>query len=155
MRSRTFGRALGIGVRFAGRALLEGKPAPGAESHSAARRDTAAAQAAVEAAGARGRAVGLGAGRSARNVSRGGRSFARAVWNPFALATGVLWLEITGMFFGLFGLFFVQHLYQLRGAWRSGPQHGRLLPYAALAVLFLYFSASSFVRARRKQRAGR
>ena len=135
-------------MRVAGKALLEDKPL----SPEAARAAEQARFEAVRAAGQRGRQVGAGVGQGTRKLAQGSRNFGRAVWNPFALATSVLWLEITGMFFALFALFFAQHLYELRGAWRSGPEHLRFELYTALLFLFLYFSASSFVRARRKQK---
>jgi hypothetical protein len=149
MRSKTIGRALGIGVRVAGKAILEDKPL----SPEAARAAEQARLEAVRAAGVKGRVAGTALGQGTRNVRRGARNFGRAVWNPFAQATSVLWLEVTGMFFALFALFFAQHLYELRLAWRAGPEHTRFLLYAALLALFLYFSASSFLRASRKQRA--
>jgi hypothetical protein len=148
MRSKTFGRALGIGMRVAGKAILEDKPL----TPEAARAAEQARLDGVRAAGVRGRATGAALGQGTRNVRRGAGNFGRAVWNPFALATGVLWLEITGMFFALFALFFAQHLYELRLAWRSGPEHLRFLLYAAMVALFLYFSATSFLRASRKQK---
>jgi hypothetical protein len=151
MRPKTFGRALGIGVRVAGKALLEDKPLTPDQKRAAAR----ARLEAVRAAGERGRIAGASLGQGTRNLGRGARYFGRAVWNPFALASGVLWLEVTGMFFALFALFFAQHLYELRAAWRSGPEHLRFGLYAALLALFVYFSASSFVRARRKQKQPR
>jgi hypothetical protein len=151
MRPKTFGRALGIGVRAAGKALLEDKPLTPDQKMAVER----ARLEAVRAAGERGRTVGASLGQGTRNVGRGARYFGRAVWNPFALASGVLWLEVTGMFFALFALFFAQHLYELRAAWRSGPEHLRFGLYAALLALFVYFSASSFVRARRKQKQPR
>ncbi len=150
MRPKTFGRALGIGARVAGKALLDGNAAPTRLPETQA----AEQKARIAAAGQRGRAVGSGLGQGTRNLGRGGRNFGRAVWNPFALATSVLWLEITGMFFALFAVFFAQHLYELRGAWRNGDEHSRFLLYAALTALFFYFSASSFVRARRKSKPG-
>jgi hypothetical protein len=151
MRSKTLGRALGIGVRVAGKAILQDKPV----SPEAARAARQARLEAVRAAGVKGRVAGTALGQGTRNVGRGTRNFGRAVWNPFAQATSVLWLEITGMFFALFALFFAQHLYELRAAWRSGPEHSRFLLYAALLALFLYFSVSSFVRASRKTRGAR
>jgi hypothetical protein len=147
MQSKTLGRALGIGLRKAGGKLLE--PAPPEDPRVvAARQATRGAEVASAA-----RATGERSRRVATGLGRGTRNFTRAVWNPFALATGVLWLEITGAFFALFALFFAQHLYELRGAWRAGPEHSRFLLYAALTLLFLYFCGSSFVRAGRKQRA--
>jgi hypothetical protein len=84
-------------------------------------------------------------------AKKGTKRFGEAVWGPFVHAGGVLWLEITGLFFALFGLFFAQGVYRLRADWRAGPNHQRLLIYGAVAVLFFYFSVSSFYRARRKQ----
>lgn len=148
MRSKTFGRALGIGMRVAGKAILEDKPL----TPEAARAAEQARLEGVRAARARGRSAGAALGHGTRKVGRGAGNFGRAVWNPFALATGVLWLEITGMFFALFALFFAQHLYELRLAWHAGPDHLRFLLYAAMVALFLYFSATSFLRASRKQK---
>jgi hypothetical protein len=65
-----------------------------------------------------------------------------------------LWLEITGLFFALFAVFFGQSVYRVRTAWRHGPEHAHLLLYAALAVAFAWFSASSFLRAYRKSKRG-
>jgi predicted anti-sigma-YlaC factor YlaD len=84
-------------------------------------------------------------------TKKGAKRFGEAVWGPFVHAGGVLWLEITGLFFALFGLFFAQGVYRLRADWRTGPNHERLLIYAVVALIFFYFSASSFYRARRKQ----
>ncbi len=148
MRPKTLGRALGIGVRIAGKSLLQEKPLP----PEAIRAAEQARVEAVRAAGLRARATGTALGDGTRRIGHGTRNFGRAVWNPFAMATSVLWLEITGLFFALFALFFGQHLYELRTAWRSGPEHLRFVLYAVLVAAFLYFSASSFLRASRKQK---
>ncbi len=136
---------------MAGKALLADKAPPTPEAARAA--DQARIHA-LHQAGKRGRTVGTGLGKGTRNLHRGTRSFGRAVWNPFAVAAGVLWLEVAGLFFALFELFFVQHLYELRHAWRGGPDHRRFLLYLALCLLFAYFAGSSFARARQKQRRG-
>jgi hypothetical protein len=154
MRPRTFGRAVGIGLRVAGKTLLrDGQQAKTPDAAQQAR-EQALRQTRVRAAGERGKAVGTGIGQGTRGVARGTRNFGRAVWNPFALASGVLWLEITGMFFALFALFFAQHAFALRANYRLGPDHERLFLYAGLTLLFVYFSVSSFLRARQKSRKG-
>jgi hypothetical protein len=66
----------------------------------------------------------------------------------------ILWLEITGLFFALFALFFVQSVYRVRTSWWQGPEHAHLLLYAALAIGFAWFSVSSFIRAYRKSKRG-
>jgi hypothetical protein len=96
----------------------------------------------------RGRALGQG-------LSRGTKSFGKSFFRPFAQASGVLWLEVTGCFFALFTAFFAQNLYQLRASWASGAQHSRFLLYVGLTVVFFYFSASSFLKARAKARRHR
>lgn len=128
------GRKFGVGVRVASGLLRE-------RAAQTARRD-----APVYAERAKATAVGL---------KRGGKRFGEAVWGPFVHAGGVLWLEITGLFFAIFCLFFLQNVYRLRADWRTGPNHEKFLIYAAVGVAFLYFSVSSFYRARKKQRKKR
>ena len=88
------------------------------------------------------------------NAKRGARAFGQALVGPFTHAGKILWLEITGLFFALFALFFVQSVFRVRASWRQGPDHGHLLLYAGLALAFAWFSFSSFARAYRKSRRG-
>lgn len=90
--------------------------------------------------------------KTAAGTKAGAKKFGQAIWGPFVHAGSVLWLEITGLFFALFSLFFAQGVYRLRADWRTGPGHERLLVYAAIAIVFMYFAISSFYRAARKQR---
>ena len=85
-----------------------------------------------------------------RRLARGAGRFGATLVRPFAHATGVLTLEITGVFFALFTLFFVEHAWQVytKARWRDG----HFAIYAALAALFAWFAVSSFWRAKRKQR---
>ena len=84
--------------------------------------------------------------RLTRAAGRGVGGFLR----PFSRIGGILWLEITGFFFGLFALFFAQDVWRTRLNYASGPLHQRFLIAAVLTVVFAYLSASSFWRARRK-----
>lgn len=88
---------------------------------------------------------------AASGVKKGTKRFGEAVWGPFVHAGSVLWLEVTGIFFAIFSLFFVQGAYRLRADWRSGPNHHKLIIYAAVAIVFLYFAVTSFYRAHKKQ----
>jgi hypothetical protein len=85
-------------------------------------------------------------------VREGGRQFGKAVVGPFAKAGHVLWLETVGLFFALFAVGFLAEGWKLRQQWRSGPEHGKFVAYAALVLVFGYFCATSFVRARRRDR---
>lgn len=88
-------------------------------------------------------------------AKREGRKFGQRIWGPFAHAGSVLWLEITGLFFGLFAFYFAQNAYKLHQSWRSGPDHARFVVYCIITAVFLYFTVSSFYRARRKERLKR
>ncbi len=90
-----------------------------------------------------------------RAAAAGAKTFGKSIWGPFAHAGGVLWLEITGLFFFLFGLFFAQGAYRMRHAWHSGADQTRLLVYAVVALVFFYFTFSSFYRARKKEKLKR
>jgi hypothetical protein len=87
-------------------------------------------------------------------AKRGAKAFGQALLGPFTHVGGVLWLEITGLFFALFALFFVQSVYRVHSAWRQGPERGHLLLYCVLALVFAWFSVSSFARAYRKSKRG-
>ena len=133
MEPHRVGRKLGIGARVASGMIRD--------------RATQTGQAVREGAPVY---IEQGAAR-AKSVKRGAKKFGQSIWGPFVHAGSVLWLEVTGLFFALFSLFFIQGAWRLRADWRSGPNHGRMLMYAAIALVFLYFAVSSFYRARRKQ----
>ena len=139
MRPGTLGRALGIGVRLTKQRIL---PTPARTPTSEQR----------EAASRKHVRTGEALGRKVRGAHQGGKHFSRAVWNPFAHASSILWLEITGAFFALFAFLFAQHAWSLRAAWRTGPEHAHLLVYVIFAVIFAYFAATSFARARKRNR---
>lgn len=87
-----------------------------------------------------------------RAVARGSRKFGEAVWRPLVHAGSVLWLEVTGLFFAMFALFFSTSAYKIRQSWHAGPEHERFWLYFVLAFVFCYFTLSSFFRARRRER---
>jgi hypothetical protein len=148
MEPKKVGRTLGIGLRVASnmvRERVERASAPVPPSSTAGNgspRTTAPASSSVP------------IGRRVATAKRGAKAFGQALLGPFTHAGGVLWLEITGLFFALFALFFVQSIYRVRTAWRTGPEHTHLLLYVAMAFIFAWFSVSSFTRAYRKSRRG-
>lgn len=117
-------------------------------SNSSARPAAAAAQT--------GRAAGAATRSTARGLGEGTKRFGREVWNPFVRLSGVLWLEFTGVFFGLFALFALGAAWKLRGAWRltetNATEHQRLWGALAMLAVFAYFCLSSFIRAARRGR---
>jgi len=70
---------------------------------------------------------------------------------PLKRASRALWHELTGSFFALFALSFTAAVWKTRHNAMSAVADDRYRFYffCVLAVLFGYFSVSSFVRARR------
>ncbi|MGD0787716.1 MAG: hypothetical protein ABR898_07000 [Terracidiphilus sp.] len=134
MKAHSIGRALGAGMRVAGR-IAGQRVAAGATGQAGAQ----------AAAAAQSRAAGQAAGRATRGVARGVGGFLR----PFGRVGGLLWLEVTGVFFSLFAVVFARALWLYRASYAHGPDHQKFLVSAPLLLLFLYLSVSSFWRARR------
>ena len=88
---------------------------------------------------------------SGRGLKQGGKRFWETVAEPFVRLSGVLWLEVTGVFFGIFALFAGMAMWKQRGklhatpANHDAPMHFFLL--GAMTVVFGYFFVSSFVKA--------
>jgi hypothetical protein len=91
-----------------------------------------------------------------QGLGRGTRRFGESVWRPFVRLSGVVWLEVSGVFFGIFALLALGYLWKFRGAWRASAAnagaHRSLMGAAVMLALFGYFCVSSFVRARRRER---
>lgn len=169
MDSVRFGRALGIGARAAAKTLVTAIDAATAPNPLTAR-DASAARDAKDDGGARSAqtpVVGLGhkAARATAQVrqtghglKQGSRRFGEAVWGPVVKLSGVLWLEFTGVFFGIFALFAGGGAWRMRGDWQrtatNHDAHLHLLIAAGMTAVFGYFCVSSFVRASRRGRRG-
>jgi hypothetical protein len=148
MEPKKVGRTLGIGVRVASNMVRER-----VERAAAANSGPVEARHGRPATPPQARA-GIKIDSKVADAKRGAKAFGQAFLGPFTHAGSILWLEITGLFFALFALFFVQSVYRVRTAWWQGPEHAHLLLYAALAVGFAWFSVSSFTRAYRKSKRG-
>jgi hypothetical protein len=151
MEPRKVGRTLGIGVRVASNMVRQrveqARQTPPAQPGPNPRpQDTESVPA------------GRRMADQAANARRGVRAFAQALVAPLTHAGGILWLEISGLFFALFAVFFAQSVYRLRGALHGAgtlsADARHLLLYALLTIGFAWFSVSSFVRARRKTKRG-
>jgi len=94
--------------------------------------------------------------KQSRDVRRGLRHFGEATWRPFVRLGGVLWLEVTGVFFGIFAAFAASGMWRFRAAWRlsatNSHDHQSFVGSTAMAMVFGYFCVSGFVRARRRER---
>ncbi|MFP5203734.1 MAG: hypothetical protein ACLGP3_07310 [Acidobacteriota bacterium] len=149
MRPQTIGRALGVGLRVAGR--MAGQYIAGPEP---ARRAGAAAVSGAGSAGSGASSVrssGQAAGRVAAQASRGVGGFLK----PFGRVGGIVWLEVTGVFFLLPVLVFAPKIWQTRASWAQGPDHRLFVASAIIVAVFLYLGISSFWRAHKRSAAGR
>ena len=129
MKPHSIGRALGIGLRIAGR--IAGEQVAGS---------TAAPPVGSTATQSR------AAGQAAKGLARGIGGFLR----PFARVGGILWLEVVGVFFLLPVVVFAPTLWRIRASWLRGPDHRTFLVTAGIMAIFFYLSVSSFWRAQRK-----
>ncbi len=167
MDSVRFGRALGTGARLAAKTLVTAADAATAPSPSARptavsngrpqpRSAPASAAAPVANCGGKAARAAKEVRGTTRGLARGTRRFGEAVWGPFARLSGVLWLELTGVFFGLFALSAAVGAWKLRGDFHRGATNvdgqTHLALAAGVALLFGYFCISSFVRANRRER---
>ncbi len=158
-----FGRALGFGARQAVKTVTAAVDAATAEnpSRKSARpaganpvsarparenpaRDSSAPLRPMQARGAK------------QRLRSGGRGFRETAWRTFTRLGGVLWLEVSGVFFGIFALFALGGAWRLRAAWRATAAnttaHRQLLGALAMLAVFGYFCVSNFVRAHRRER---
>lgn len=158
-----FGRALGFGARQAVKTLVTAVDAatanPSEKSAGVGVKD-GPAQPLHRAPDAPVRKAAQTAARTveqAREVKgglrRGSKRFGEALWGPFVRLSGVLWLEVSGVFFGIFALFALGAVIRLRGQWHAGSaERQQLFGSVAMLALFGYFCVSNFVRARRRER---
>lgn len=140
-----FGRALGGGAREAAKALIKAADAAAAPSPVGKKAGEVVGRAAVRGAEQ--------AKASTAGIKHGGKRFGEAVWAPFVKQSGVLWLEFTGVFFGLFALTAGVGVWKNRGdLLGNGAARERVWFAVGMCLVFTYFTASSFVRARRRGR---
>ena len=148
MRAQTIGRALGIGLRVAGRIAgqtIAGEARPAGQAAAAPRPVGSASV-----SGAANRARGQAAAQTTVQIGRGMQQGVGGFLRPFKRVGGILWLEVTGVFFLLFAAVFGWYM------WQSWSMH---LPHiwsrnatvsAIFMALFLYLGVSSFWRASRR-----
>jgi hypothetical protein len=147
MEPNRFGRKLGIGVRVASRMAKER-----AAQAKAASATPSSPQAAAVPRTPPPPPLKKNYAEPARRVGEGTRRFSKAFIGPLAHVSGTLWLEITGLFFALFAAFFGQNAWRNRASALAGPDHAHFVIATIAALIFAYFSISSFVKAARRGR---
>jgi hypothetical protein len=144
MKPEKIGRIAGIGLRLAGRMAgerLAGQTQVAGQAHVGT-----PPQAAARPIPPNSKPSGHSAGQMTRGVARGVGGFLR----PFHRVGGIIWLEVTGVFFLLFVVVFAPLAWRSHPASIHGPYDRTFITSTALVVVFLYLSITSFVRARRK-----
>jgi hypothetical protein len=140
MRPEKIGRVFGIGLRVAGR--MAGQRLAGSAQAAQVQQIAGVAASARPTLKNAGQAtVRTGAG-----VAKGVGGFLR----PFRRVGGILWLEVTGVFFLLPVLVFAPTVWRTRLSWAHGADHRTFVASAIVVAVFLYLGVSSFVRARRR-----
>jgi len=179
MDSVRFGRALGVGARAAAKTLVMAvdaatapNPSVGAKTeHGADASPSAASQDAarqgVNPSVSKGKAEASGVRmpeqvvrraaqvrQTGQGLKRGGKQFNKTVGGRLVRLSGALWLELTGVFFGIFAVSAVAGSWRMRAALRETAEnhdaHVRLLISLTMAAVFGYFCVSSFVKANRR-----
>ena len=149
-----FGRALGYGARHAAKAVMQAADAASAPGSAGARPAEAKSAGAAEAV-ARTRPAGLPTKQSLAETKKHAGRLGRSVWTPVARFSSVVWLQVTGLFFGLLATFLGEGAWKERAAWRlpmGSHAATKLWVMVAAFVLFAYFCVSNFVRAALRDR---
>jgi hypothetical protein len=143
MKPQTIGRVLGIGVRVTGRligqqlasAIEPSTPIPAASTVPTPPQVIEGQRHARQAVGS-----------ASRRLAKGTGGFLA----PFRRVGGILWLEVTGVFFFLPVVVFGPTLWRIRASYAHGPDHNTFMLTAGVVLVFLYLSVSSFWRARKR-----
>jgi hypothetical protein len=154
MRARIIGRALGIGVRVVGRIAgqrIAAQTQPSGQSVAPLGIGTSRAAAAqLSEAAIRSRAAGQVAGQIANQAGRGVSQGVGGILRPFRRVGGILWLEVTGVFFLLPVIVFAPALWRAGATYAHTTDHRTFWVTAFVVAVFLYLGVSSFWRARRR-----
>lgn len=157
-----FGRVLGSGARSAAKTLIQAIDAAKAENPSGGASASSRTPPAPpiprtsQTAASAERVVSQSASRvveQGRGVRHGASRFKELALKPFVRLSGVLVLEIAGVFFGVFAMYGLNTMWRAHGGWHAGaPAHRQFLGGVVMLAVFGYFSVTSFLRARRRER---
>jgi hypothetical protein len=142
MKPLSIGRTLGIGLRIAGRMVGQQLSGDAQTAPNAPVGRTVPKAVNPEAM----RVAGRSAGMTSRGLARGVGGFLR----PFRRVGGIVWLEVTGVFFFLPVVVFAPNLWRTRPLHLYGPYDKTFLITAVVMVVFFYLGVTSFWRARKR-----
>jgi|SRR5215469_771965 len=142
-----FGRALGYGARHAAKTLVQAAEAASAPNPTPDARSSTPRKVTTPQPNATRRIPDVQA------VKTAGKQAKNSLVTPVVRFSSVVWLQVTGVFFGLVALTMGMATWKARTALHaaaSSPSAVKLYAYIAVCALFTYFAVSSFVRAARK-----
>jgi len=139
MEPRIIGRALGIGVRVAGRVAGQRVGAS-----AVPRRQT------VHSSPIPSRPARQDAGRVVAQAGRAATQGIGGFLRPIRRVGGILWLEVTGVLFLLPVIVFAPALWRAGIGYSRTGDHRTFWAAAVVVAVFLYLSLSSFWRAHRR-----
>jgi len=158
-----FGRALGYGARHAAKTVMSAvdaattpdpNPKPAARPAAPVENRGNVASAVGEVAEAY-RKVHAAQAHVKREAGRQAWSLGKSVLTPLKDFSSVIWLQVTGLFFGLFALVMGGAVWKHREDFRlpaSDPAAQHAYFYLLVFALFAYFTLSNFVRAGKRER---
>jgi len=141
------GRALGYGARHAAKTLASAVDAATSPDPNPRAKSAAGVHPVAQVAEAV-RQVSQAKGHARTQVKR-------SVLGPLKTFSSVVWLQVTGTFFGLFALVMGGAVWAHREDFRLGlgsKPGQKMVFYAAIFLVFAWFTVSNFVRANRRQR---
>lgn len=147
-----FGRALGYGARHAAKTLVQAVDAASSPSPAANKSPAAATRRPVAQTPSASQTRQTGAA-TQRTIAAATQQAKGSFVAPIAKFSGTLWLQVTGVFFGLVAVAMAGGAWRARAALHDPPSsHAaiKLYTYLVVFVVFAYFAISSFVRAERR-----
>jgi len=146
-----FGRALGYGTRHAAKTLMQAAEAASAPKPKPNEPPSPPQQVSPP----YGTRMSAAARRipDAQAVKAAGKQAKSSLVTPVVRFSSVVWLQVTGVFFGLVAFTMGMAAWKARAAVHAAANSDgamKVYAYVAVCALFTYFTVSSFVRAARR-----
>ena len=137
-----FGRALGYGARHAAKTLAQAAEAASAPNPASDTRPTSTPSQAAT------RCIP-----DVQTVRTAGKQAKSSLVAPVVRFSSVVWLQVTGVFFGLVAFTMGMAAWRARAGFHAAANSTeamKVCAYVAVCALFTYFTVSSFLRAARR-----
>lgn len=142
-----FGRALGYGARHAVKTLVQAAEAASAPNPTRDPQSSASRQVSTVSPDATRRIP------DAQSIKTAGKQARSSIVTPVVRFSSVVWLQVTGVFFGLVAFTMGMATWRARAGFHAAvnsTEAMKVYAYVAVCALFTYFTVSSFVRAARR-----